>query len=119
MIIREYIIIRKGSITIGYLSEQTQTRFSNNGRIGKVYANKDLITLHGQTEYLKLDYEAQFKVIPQKAPCILFQSSSVFQQPCQSLQDCNTVSLVSDTLSIQHDFIRTSPQHKLILVNIL
>ena len=56
---------RPDSITIGYLSGQTQSRFSYNGREGRVTANKDLITLHGKTEYLNMDYEAQFKVIPQ------------------------------------------------------
>lgn len=55
---------RQDSITIGYLSGQTQSRFSYNGREGTVTATKDLITLHGKTEYLNMDYEAQFKVIP-------------------------------------------------------
>lgn len=55
---------RTDSITKGYLSGRTQTRHSNNGRTGKVSAQGDLITLRGTTEYLKLIYEAQIKVIP-------------------------------------------------------
>ena len=51
-------------MTIGYLSGPTQTRFNNNGREGKVFAKEDMITLRGKTEYLKLIYEAQIKVIP-------------------------------------------------------
>lgn len=55
---------RTDTMTIGYLSGPTQTRFSYNGREGKVFAKDDMITLRGQTEYLKLIYEAQVKVIP-------------------------------------------------------
>ena len=55
---------RPDSITIGYLSGQTQTRYSNNGRAGKVSADKDLLTLRGTTEYLHMTYEGQLKVIP-------------------------------------------------------
>ena len=46
------------------MSGPTQTRFSYNGREGKVFAKDDMITLRGKTEYLKLIYEAQVKVIP-------------------------------------------------------
>lgn len=55
---------RTDSITKGYLSGRTVTRHSNNGRTGKVTAQNDLITLRGETEYLRLIYEAQIKVIP-------------------------------------------------------
>lgn len=55
---------RTDSITKGYLSGRTVTRHSYNGRSGKVTAQKDVITLRGETEYLKLIYEAQIKVIP-------------------------------------------------------
>lgn len=55
---------RTDTMTIGYLSGPTQTRFSYNGREGKVFAKDDMITLRGKTEYLKLIYEAQVKVIP-------------------------------------------------------
>ena len=55
---------RTDSITKGYISGRTVTRHSYNGRIGKVTAQNDLITLRGETEYLKLIYEAQIKVIP-------------------------------------------------------
>jgi len=55
---------RTDTMTIGYLSGPTQTRFSYNGREGKVFAKDDMITLRGKTEYLKLIYEAQIKVIP-------------------------------------------------------
>lgn len=55
---------RTDTMTIGYLSGPTQTRFSYNGREGKVFAKDDMITLRGRTEYLKLIYEAQIKVIP-------------------------------------------------------
>ena len=55
---------RPDSVTIGYLSGQTQTRYSNNGRTGNVYADKDIITLRGTTEYLHMIYEGQLKVIP-------------------------------------------------------
>lgn len=55
---------RTDTMTIGYLSGPTQTRFSYNGREGKVFAKEDMITLRGKTEYLKLIYEAQIKVIP-------------------------------------------------------
>lgn len=55
---------RTDSITKGYLSGKTQTRHSYNGRTGNVSAQGDLITLRGATEYLKLIYEAQIKVIP-------------------------------------------------------
>ena len=55
---------RTDTMTIGYLSGPTQTRFNYNGREGKVFAKEDMITLRGKTEYLKLIYEAQIKVIP-------------------------------------------------------
>lgn len=55
---------RTDSITKGYLSGRTVTRHSYNGRTGKVTAQNDLITLRGETEYLRLIYEAQIKVIP-------------------------------------------------------
>lgn len=55
---------RTDSITKGYLSGSTVTRHSYNGRTGKVTAQNDLITLRGETEYLRLIYEAQIKVIP-------------------------------------------------------
>lgn len=55
---------RPDSITIGYLSGQTQSRHSYNGRKGTVFAEDDRITLRGTTEYLKLVYEGQVKVIP-------------------------------------------------------
>lgn len=55
---------RTDSITKGYLSGRTVTRHSYNGRIGKVTARNNLITLRGETEYLRLIYEAQIKVIP-------------------------------------------------------
>lgn len=55
---------RTDSVTTGYLSGSTQSRFSYNGREGKVFAHGDMITLRGTTEYFKLIYEAQLKVIP-------------------------------------------------------
>lgn len=55
---------RTDSVTKGYLSGHTTTRHSYNGRTGKVTAQDDLITLRGETEYLKLIYEGQIKVIP-------------------------------------------------------
>lgn len=55
---------RPDSITIGYLSGQTQTRHSYNGRTGRVSAVKDVLTLRGATEYLRMIYEGQLKVIP-------------------------------------------------------
>lgn len=55
---------RPDSITTGYLSGQTQTRHSNNGRAGNVSAEKDILTLRGATEYLHMIYEGQLKVIP-------------------------------------------------------
>lgn len=55
---------RPDSITIGYLSGQTQTRHSYNGRTGRVSAVKDVLTLRGTTEYLRMIYEGQLKVIP-------------------------------------------------------
>lgn len=55
---------RTDSMTIGYLSGRTQSRYSYNGREGRVFAENDMITVRGTTEYLKLIYEAQIKVIP-------------------------------------------------------
>lgn len=55
---------RMDSITIGYLSGPTQTRYSYNGREGKVSTKDDIITLRGKTEYLRLIYESQIKIIP-------------------------------------------------------
>lgn len=55
---------RTDSVTIGYLSGPTQTRFSNNGRSGKVCAEGNGITLRGETEYLRMIYEGGIKVIP-------------------------------------------------------
>lgn len=55
---------RTDSITKGYLSGRTVTRHSYNGRTGKVTAQNDIITLRGETEYLRMIYEAQIKVIP-------------------------------------------------------
>lgn len=55
---------RTDSITKGYLSGRTQSRHSYNGRTGKVTANDHTITLRGNTEYLKLIYEGQLRVIP-------------------------------------------------------
>lgn len=55
---------RPDSITTGYLSGQTQTRYSYNGRTGHVSADKDILTLRGTTEYLHMIYEGQLKVIP-------------------------------------------------------
>lgn len=55
---------RPDSITTGYLSGQTQTRHSYNGRTGSVSAEKDMLTLRGATEYLHMIYEGQLKVIP-------------------------------------------------------
>lgn len=55
---------RTDSVTIGYLSGPTQTRFSNNGRSGKVHVEGNGITLRGETEYLRMIYEGGIKVIP-------------------------------------------------------
>ena len=55
---------RTDSVTIGYLSGPTQTRFSNNGRSGKVCAEGNGITLRGETEDLRMIYEGAIKVIP-------------------------------------------------------
>ena len=55
---------RTDSITKGYLSGRTVTRHSYNGRTGKVVAQGDILSLRGQTEYLKIDYEGRVKVIP-------------------------------------------------------
>lgn len=55
---------RIDTMTIGYISGQTQTRFNNNGKEGKVYAENDMITLRGKAEYLNLIFEADIKVIP-------------------------------------------------------
>lgn len=55
---------RRDSITIGYLSGPTQTRFSNNGRIGKVYTEGgNILSIRGKTEYLNMIYEGMVKVI--------------------------------------------------------
>lgn len=54
---------RTDSITKGYLSGRTVSRHSFNGRSGKVTANDSIITLRGKTEYLKLIYEGQLRVI--------------------------------------------------------
>lgn len=58
------VLQRTDSVTIGYLSGPTQTRFSNNGRSGKVCAEGNGITLRGETEYLRMIYEGGIKVIP-------------------------------------------------------
>lgn len=55
---------RTDSVTKGYLSGKTVSRHSFNGRTGKVTANDSIITLRGETEYLKLIYEGQLQVIP-------------------------------------------------------
>lgn len=55
---------RTDTMTIGYISGQTQTRFNNNGKEGKVYAENDMIILRGKAEYLNLIFEADIKVIP-------------------------------------------------------
>lgn len=56
---------RTDSITKGYLSGATQTRFSGNGRTGKVSAESDdILSLRGNTEHLNMIYEGRIKVIP-------------------------------------------------------
>lgn len=56
---------RPDSITKGYLSGPTQTRFSGNGRTGRVVAeSNDILSMRGETEYLKMIYEGRIKVIP-------------------------------------------------------
>lgn len=55
---------RADSITKGYLSGKTVSRHSYNGRTGKVTATGNTITLRGETEYLKLIYEGQLRVLP-------------------------------------------------------
>lgn len=56
-------MLRKDSMTIGYLSGATQTRFDNNGRTGYVTVSGGKMTLRGETEYLGMKYEGQLKVI--------------------------------------------------------
>lgn len=55
---------RTDSVTKGYLSGRTVSRHSFNGRTGKIVANDSIITLRGETEYLRLIYEGQLQVIP-------------------------------------------------------
>jgi hypothetical protein len=49
---------------IPFLRNSDTMAVKGDGRSGKVMANGDLITINGQMEYYKIDYEGQIKIIP-------------------------------------------------------
>lgn len=66
---------RTDSLTMGYLSSPTLSRHSYNGRTGFVSADKNILKMRGNTEYLNLVYESQLSVTPKNGKLFTFDSN--------------------------------------------